>query len=202
MYLPIGNGTCCCCYYGNFCFLFLPLPFWFLCVLCVRLCWYSGRKSKSTCSAWPIDGKRGEIIGSDPPSLPFFSTFSFHFLLGVAWVVEKEMEECIVRLFTFNVLRTFLTLLLSFFLFLQILSICAFYVFSSYDFEYTRHIHSHTHKLMKETKEKMAAHAKNIHTPSHTLEVVCVCPFFCTFLHLYWPLFYENFWRDLILAPS
>lgn len=49
----------------------------------------------------------------------FFSAFSFHFLRGVAWVVEKEMEEIYVgvRLFTFNALRTFLALLLSFFLF-------------------------------------------------------------------------------------
>lgn len=92
---------------------------------------------------------------------------------------ERDGRDlCIVRLFTFNVLRTFVTLFVSFFLFLQILSIRAFYVFSSYDFEYTRHTHthSHIHKLMKETKEKMAAHAKNI----HTLEVVCVSVFFCT----------------------
>lgn len=34
------------------------------------------------------------------------------------------------------------------------------------------------HKLMKETKEKMAAHAKNI----HTLEVVCVSVFFALVL--------------------
>lgn len=202
MYLPIGNGTCC-CYYCNFCFLFLPLP-WFLCVLCVRLCWYSGRKSKSTCSAWPIDGKRGEVNRVRSSFSTFFLHFQFSLSTGrrVGGGERDGRNLCIVRLFTFNVLRTFLTLLLSFFLFLQILSICAFYVFSSYDFEYTRHIHSHTRKLMKETKEKMAAHAKNIHTPIDTLEVVCVCPFFCIFLHLYWPLFYENFWRDLILAPS
>lgn len=109
---------------------------------------------------------------------------------------ERDGRDlCIVRLFTFNVLRTFVTLFLSFLLFLQILSIRAFYVFSSYDFEYTRHTHTHIHKLMKETKEKMAAHAKNI----HTLEVVCVCPFFFA---LVLAPFYENFWRDLILAPS
>lgn len=146
--------------------------------------------------------------GGDNRVRSSFSTFFLHFQFSLSTgrrVGGGERDGrnlCIVRLFTFNVLRTFLTLLLSFFLFLQILSICAFYVFSSYDFEYTKHIHSHTHKLMKETKEKMAAHAKNIHTPIDTLEVVCVCPFFCIFLHLYWPLFYENFWRDLILAPS
>lgn len=199
-YLPIGNGTCCCCccYYGNFCFLFLPSPFWFLCVLCVRLCWYSGRKSKSTCSAWPIGGNRGEVnrVRSS------FSAFFLHFRFSLSArrrVGDGERygrDLCIVRLFTFNVLRTFVTLFLSFLLFLQILSIRAFYVFSSYDFEYTRHTHTLTHtQTYERAKEKMAAHAKNI----HTLEL-CVCVRF--FLHLYWPLFYENFWRDLILAPS
>lgn len=108
---------------------------------------------------------------------------------------ERDGRDlCIVRLFTFNVLRTFVTLFLSFLLFLQILSIRAFYVFSSYDFEYTRHTHTHsqTHKLMKETKEKMAAHAKNI----HTLENVCVCPFF--FFCFFFALVLAPFLRKLL----
>lgn len=149
-YLPIGNGTCCCCccYYGNFCFLFLPSPFWFLCILYVRLCWYSGRKSKSTCSAWPIGGKRGGGKSGQILLLClFFPTFGFHFLRGVAWVVEKEMEEIYVSYVCLH--STFYAHLwlyfFLFFLFLQILSIRAFYVFSSYDFEYTRHTHTLTH---------------------------------------------------------
>lgn len=190
-YLPIGNGTCCCCrcYYGNFCFLFLPSPFWFLCVLCVRLCWYSGRKSKSTCSAWPIGGKRGGGK-SGQILLPyvFFSTFGFHFLRGVAWVVEKEMEEIYVSYVCLH--STFYAhLWLYFFLSFCFYKFCQFalFTFSPLMTSSTLGTHTltHTHELMKETKEKMAAHAKNI----HTLEVVCVSVFF---LHLYWPLFFTK----------
>lgn len=140
-------------------------------------------------------GKSGQIL----LLYVFFSTFGFHFLRGVAWVVEKEMEEIYVWYVCLH--STFYAhLWLYFFLSFCFYKFCQFapFTFSSLMTSSTlgTHTHSHIHKLMKETKEKMAAHAKNI----HTLEVVCVCPFFfCTCTG---PFFYENFWRDLILAPS
>lgn len=185
MYLPIGNGTCCCCYYGNFCFLFLPLPFWFLCVLCVRLCWYSGRKSKSTCSAWPIDGKRGEIIGSDPPSLPFFSTFSFHFLRGVAWVVEKEMEEIYV---SYVCLRStfYAHFWLYFFLSFCFYKFCQFalFMFSPLTTSSTLGTYTRTHANLWKRPRKKWPRTPKIYTHQSTHLKLCVCVrffvFFCT----------------------
>lgn len=201
-YLPIGNRTCCCCccYYGNFCFLFLPSPFWFLCVLCVRLCWYSGRKSKSTCSAWPIGGNRGEVnrVRSSFSTF-FFSTFGFHFLRGVAWVVEKEMEEIYVSYVCLH--STFYApLWLYFFLSFCFYKFCQFalFTFSPLMTSSTLGTHTHTHKhtnLWKRLRKKWPR------TPKiYTHLKLCVCPFFfCTCTG---PFFYENFWRDLILAPS
>lgn len=82
----------------------------------------------------------------------------------------SSMYRTFVYIQRFTQIAAYRANLTSFFLFLPILSLCAFYVFSSYDFEYTRHTHAHTLiKVTRLVKEKNGrARQKYTHTNTHT----------------------------------